>query len=804
MPCGHDEYCHPCASTWLTHNHTCPLCRAAIDHTQRLPPVQTRIEAKVEHLKDGHGTYKAACLARGLLANDGEWTAALDEAIATGMPEQLRALFLHILCFCSPSEPLELFERFCVRLGDDFFNRLEAVQAGLGTDANVRACVLYTLRASLDDNSSIERDALANLPELSSSDRAFVEQHESGRRVPLEHVYNYDPEIEQAKYDNAYERCSRIPEQKELVDLVIDIVCSGQLILLNVDAPGGCGKTYTFNCIMSGLRARGKIVLAVGSSGIGAIQLHGGKTVHSALKIPFDSTGTRRGRFALPIDANSTLGKLIIQHLDVFVWDETPMAHLDIFESIDYTFRQLRGDDRPFGGISVLLGGDFRQCLPVVRGASRAEQVSASILRSSLFEKFGRFALKANVRVRNCIASDPERARRLNEWAQQLLDVGDGLCNLWEDEEDSLFPATMPDLVRVRSIGSAADVDAMIYETLGDLAEVSSLPFEEQLTHPSLQAAILCPLHVSVDYVNSRCLDQWGGEVVEKRGVDQYLDMTNDGTMMAPMEQLNNSNPSGSPPFVLRLKVGMPLVVLRNMADGLMNGTRLLLLAINQHTLYCKVLTGQKMDTEVYIPRFIFKHEGPDQPLPWARRQFPVKPCWAMTINKSQGNTFDRVAVCLVQCAADGQDFDVQPADTFSHGQLYVALSRCGDCDGVCIYTTPERVEQGTLNNVVYLEALLPSAYTPAAPLSIRNRDEPTDIIEDDVMFEPRAHLHAGQELDVPWHGYVFDDASVVWNGSMSIDDMLINCADAESGARFEELMNSVMSDDECSFAFQI
>jgi hypothetical protein len=796
-PCNHSSICQGCAPNWLREHPTCPLCRAAVHSTER---TFLRVDCNVHKLRHGHETFKAACKTRELLADDGEWAAALEEAIETGMPEALRALMLHILCYCAPSEPVQLFENFCVRLGDDFRKQLDERQAGLGTDANVRICVLYALRSSLDgETSSVEKDALANLPVLSASEQAFIDAHDRIKKIPLQHAYDYDVGEQEFLFQSLYANCSRVVAQKVLIDAILNTILAGHQVLTYVNAPGGCGKTYTFNCIMAALRAHNLVVLAVATTGIAALQLNGGKTVHTALKVPIDPTGSRRGRFALPIDSNSLLGKLICMDLVLLVWDEAPMANKDLLESIDYNFRQLRGSAAPFGGVSVLLGGDFRQCLPVIRGGSRAEQVSASILCSPLFvNHFSHCALVDNIRVQNCIDTAPERSRLLKRWAEQLLQVGDGQCRLSEDDAEDSFLADMPDLVRLQAVEGKDDVRNMIHQTFGDLEEVSALPIDELVTNAAMHAAILCPQHVSVNYINDCCLEDWCGDMVEKRAFDYYLDDTDSGAVMMQTEHLNAMNPTGTPPFVLKLKVGMPLVVLRNMTDGLMNGTRLILLAINKHTLLCKVLTGRQAGREVMLCRFMFKHEGPDQPLAWGRRQFPVKPCWAMTINKSQGTTLESVAVCLIQCASDGEDVAVAAADAFSHGQLYVALSRCGDCTRVCVYTTRENADAQRLVNVVYPEALNPIDPSHIPVSNAHPRVELADVVEDDIVYDARAHLTAEQELDVPWHGYVFEEVEVDWNGGVgTAEEICANCADIESEARFEDLMNGLIADDD-------
>ena len=780
-PCSHEYVCARCVQHLQQQAHPqafrCPMCRA--DVTEVIPLAAPTVRTDVHLLKDGSATFKAACRALDLLKDDAEWALALREAADSAMPEQLRSLFLHILCFCAPQEPVLLFDRFCQEMGDDHRKALE--EMNLYSTNNVRTCTLYSLRCALDPNASAgERTALTNLPTLTDDEQAFIDQIGQVTTSPIAFATDYDQDLESWNFEDRYARCRDILLQKSLIDGVIELVQGSEQLLQYIDAPGGCGKTHCLNTLLSYFRGQGLRAIAVASTGIAALQLDGGRTVHLAFKLPYDSTGARRGPVKPDIMAESVLGRFLINNLDIIVWDEVPMTHRDIFDGIDALLRDFRGDNRPFGGLHVILAGDFRQTLPVVRNSSRGEQINASVLNSASFQQFDTFRMSVNLRVELCKRSDPERSARLDLWAQEILNIGEGRYLTDDDAKTEDYESVLPSIVAHRPVSCVADVTQMIHWSFGDLHQLSEKPIDEIMSDSSLQSVILCPRHTSVDYINDACLNMWSGVAQRKIGIDSY-DNENDARVVT-LEQLNARTPGGTPPQRLDLKVGMPLILLRNMNNDLMNGTRLLLVQILPHVIKCVVMTGRGVGREVFLPRFNFKHEGPDQPLTWTRRQFPVKPCWAMTINKSQGQTFSRVAVCLIHISDDGRHgVGVDKAEVFSHGQLYVALSRCGDPDEVCVYTTAERYNNRITLNAVWIDAL-PKYLQRQFDGSTSSQTEPS-IQDDDTMYDARAHLNADDTFEVPYHGYVFGEHfDTAWDGNadMSDEERFLNCSECE------------------------
>ena len=93
---------------------------------------------------------------------------------------------------------------------------------------------------------------------------------------------------------------------------------------------------------------------------------------------------------------------------------------------------------------------------------------------------------------------------------------------------------------------------------------------------------------------------------------------------------------------------------------------------LHDHVLEVMAISGSSPGAKSFIPRITLISNSGTLPFTMRRKQFPIKPAFAMTANKAQGQTLAKVGIYL------GRDF-------FSHGQLYVALSRCGDRQGIKI-----------------------------------------------------------------------------------------------------------------------
>ncbi len=649
----------------------------------------------------------------------------------------LRALLLHIPGAVSFSdlkatalgltrEPAETTEAFSARVGDDAtvpwraaaeqYGLIEqddeydrAVEEALHSNANALRYFAYMLvhldampnpqrlwdthKDALSRDDSSTRDlpdgqrVLATLRRLKTYVDAIDETVWEARGMP-----RVVQETHEERRDRIFKRRTHVDREaaeemrRELVDMLNDeqraafddIVSAldGDGALFYIDGPGGSGKTFLYNALMHHCQAAGKIALACAYTGVAATLLPGGVTCHKLVNAPFVLFPDSASRVGA-----ETAEAAILLAADIIVWDEASMTPRDLFTYADRVLRDLTGrPDTPFGGKVVVVGGDWRQVLPIVVSRDPEAAVGASLRKTPLWESgaFRRHTLVRNMRVDN--AADGERAAVHRQW---LLDVGDGAL----PRRDDLGPHTV-ELPRTMCLAPDAittDLVDFVYqdmETYRRLAEASDISADERADVDTYfrDRAILTPLNEHVDALNLEFLSRLSGEETLTRSRDSIVEDDVDGHTY-PTELLNKLNPPGCAPHELKLKKGAVVLLTHNIdrERGLCNGTRAIVVSVAARVLVVRVLTGRAKGQTVELPRTRQTMEGTKTKMPFKIRrvQFPVKLAWAMTINKAQGQTLCRAGIYL-------------PAPVFSHGQLYVACSRVGSPDQLRFLVTRE------------------------------------------------------------------------------------------------------------------
>eukprot|EP00116_Pleurobrachia_bachei_P000686 sb/3460948/ len=585
-------------------------------------------------------TFHDACVRKGLAENDDATSDIIAEAALVKFGDTLRDFFVNTLLFNKPSDPLRLWEHHRDCLSEDYI------------DDAYNQCLIY-IENRLQDNEYQLNDF--NLPPTIYH---TIPAESFNRLVQEQHSLNHPGLAE-----TVAARLSTLNrEQLSFYEAVLDAVENNEIVpkVFNLQAAGGTGKTYTLNLLLDTVRVRSKIAIATALSGIAATLLNGGRTLHSRCKIPLDITDLSPANF----DKRSDTGKLLMQ-TSLIVIDECTMGHKFIYETLDRSLRFLLDVDVPFGGITVILSGDWRQVLPVVKKGTRGQVVQACLKRSYIWDTVEKFSFSLNMRA--------TQADDNGLFAAYLETVGEGKlpkCNVRG------FSSIIEEKYRFEG-----DVDGLINWVFKDLEN----NFGDGNWISS--RAVIVSTNKSVDEINYKMIDRFPGTEKIYRGYDSV----EEDSHLYPPEFLNSLTPSGFPPICLKLKVGCPVILLRNMDphNGHCNGTRYIIEKLHENILELSVASGAYRGNVILVPRIPMSPTDSIFPFKLTRKQFPIRPSFALTANKSQGQTLTRVGINTEQ-------------SFFQHGQLYVAMSRVGNPNELKILTG----EGGVTTNVVYNEIL--------------------------------------------------------------------------------------------------
>ncbi|XP_055527993.1 uncharacterized protein LOC129720539 [Wyeomyia smithii] len=441
-------------------------------------------------------TYRETCLKRGLLEDDRHWEEALREACATRSAARLRHLYCILLTTCSLANPLHLWDKFKDEMSADILHNLRRQNPELNVQItpdvqNQTLILLEDLCMTMAGKHINQYSLPSPIRDHSNSLRTEILQELSYDRVQL-HAFVAEKEpLLEANQKAAYKEVLRRVENQDGV-------------ILFLDAPGGTGKTYVINLLLAKLRSQSSIALAVASSGIAATLLHGGRTAHSAFKLPLqlahcDTVPTCN------IAKGSGLAQLL-QECKLIVWDECTMAHKHALEALDLTLRDLKSNDQVMGGTVVLLAGDFRQTLPVIPKSTPADELNACLKASHLWRNVRKLALTKNMRVH--VLGD-ECAEL---FSKQLLALGDGKISADTSDGRISFPTNFCCMV-----DSQLALQTKVFPDI-------QLNFTN--TQWLCERVILASKNDSVFRINKRMLGLLPGEIKSYKAIDTVDDPT--------------------------------------------------------------------------------------------------------------------------------------------------------------------------------------------------------------------------------------------------------------------------------------
>lgn len=368
--------------------------------------------------------------------------------------------------------------------------------------------------------------------------------------------------------------------------LALEIMLSGESVLLT--GPAGAGKTYVLNQFVKLAKHEGKHVSITATTGLAATHL-GGTTIHSWAGIGVQDY--------LPQGFAEHIAKgrrEIIEKTDVLVIDEISMLHDFRLDMVDEACRLVRKEpDLPFGGIQVIMSGDFFQLPPINRGDSRA----------------GSFVVNANV------------------W-QELDPV---ICYLEEQhrQDDET-------LIEILNAIRAGDVRRHHAETLLSRTEV--FPDDlEQLTE-------LHTVNIDVDSMNEAKLKE----------ID-HDEVSYEQTTTGSENYVENLQRSVLAPKVLRLKLGALVMAVKNSTERkYVNGSIGTVVDFDPATDY-PVVAFQNGKEVTMVPDTWELRDGDKKRT--SITQIPLRLAWAITVHKSQGMTLDAARIDLRKAFVEGMGY---------------------------------------------------------------------------------------------------------------------------------------------------
>ena len=369
--------------------------------------------------------------------------------------------------------------------------------------------------------------------------------------------------------------------------LVYTAVRRGQSVFYTGCA--GTGKSYLLGALVASLPKKTTWVTAM--TGIAALNIQG-RTLHSQAGI-----GLARRSAADLARTMKAPKRLAWRQCTTLIIDEVSMLSRELFEKLDEVARILRGSPRPFGGIQLVLSGDFFQLPPV----SQDPEGSGA-----------QFCFESPV------------------W-KDAVPVQIELTHVFR-QKDAAFVALLKEVRTGKlSVGTV--------ETLSSLDR--ALPVCDGVI-----ATRLFPMNAQVDLINTQNLQGIPGEVFLYEAEDYVKDEEHRGLLekncLAPTQ--------------LYLKKGAQVMLLKNLGDDRhVNGSRGVVVGFHPDSKMPQVrfLSGATLDLEPAV----WEYETRDGDLLATRTQIPLRLAWAVTVHKSQGLTIDLLEVDLEGTFADGQAY---------------------------------------------------------------------------------------------------------------------------------------------------
>ena len=624
-----------------------------------------------------YATYQEAAVASGIVKDKDEIYACFDEAakFPYNTPSELRALFVMATIQGFPTIKILQENRFRELMFDDFLHNYE-----------------------MQNQETAWNDLLADLCSRFEAEGKTMAEY----GLPSPQLIKTELEMERLKYNQNAQRelflqlCNQTPntdEQQSIFDEITIAVLQQHSKIFYIQGQAGSGKSTLAKKIMAWCRSQAKICAGCASTGLAATIYDGFETAHSLFKFPVVEEDEREVDMPIECQLHTNVNRYeYLRATNLILWDEFPSCDREVFEA---AYKALNG----FAGKVIVTMGDMRQIAPVVKTGEKEDIIRHSIASSPLWVQFEKRFLTKNLRLASIQLSDGISSSETDpileaqqNYAKMILAVGDGTYAPSVAQEayvcDKARGSTTIELQGCRQIANQEEAIDFAFP----------LPF-----HPVqfCKRAILTGTNDVVDEWNAR-IQTLNPAIMHEplASHDQLTESDDPRDILRGMlsdDILNNFNNNGVPPHLLYLKVNDICIVLRNLnkKEGLTNNTRVRILNITSKCVRVQTMGCSRKSFS--IPRIRFKFRLPfGRSFELLRTQFPLRLAYCMTINKSQGQELQR---CLL-------DLRSPP---FSHGHLYVALSRVRNVDDIAIFTNQENIKDGAIltENIVYKELLI-------------------------------------------------------------------------------------------------
>ncbi|MBK6373022.1 MAG: AAA family ATPase [Saprospiraceae bacterium] len=377
---------------------------------------------------------------------------------------------------------------------------------------------------------------------------------------------------------------------------------------LFITGKAGTGKSTLLDLFR---RSTSKNIAILAPTGIAALRVNG-QTIHSFFKLP--------PRLVLPGDINIKPGIVrLCKKLEILIIDEISMVRADVLDGIDRMLRLHRQNPNPFGGVRIVLFGDIYQLPPIVSSIEEKKYFQTVYETPYFFSSF--------------------------VWKE--------LENIQFINLQKVYRQTDRNFINLLDEIRSGDVD---YDSLIDLNERSEADFDEDQGY-----IYLSPRNATMQRINQSKLDAL--ESPERAYLGNITGEYNPAYM--PTEQ------------ILKLKNGAQVMFIKNdLEKQYVNGSIGTILDMEPNNIKVRIeVSGKEVNVSKTTWDMVRYKENDNSIKPevvGTYEQFPLKLAWAMSIHKSQGQTFDKVILDM-------------EGGAFEFGQTYVALSRCRTLEGIVL-----------------------------------------------------------------------------------------------------------------------